>query len=100
MGSKDNGIFPEKQMRQPHFPPRGRFAKPSPENSSVSDDPFGKASSGSRPVPESEYKKAGSKTSAFWQAHDVKPGVASERIATAWKTPAARERTPIHEGPS
>src|SRR5215831_7438396 len=74
MESSDNGTLPEVQIRKLHFSATGTsLRKPRQEirGNVMSSQKSGP--SGSRPVPESEHKKAGS------------------------KTPASRERTQIPE---
>src|SRR6516162_5925389 len=74
MESNDNGTLPEVQIRKPHFSATGTsLRKPRQEIRGKVMSSQKSGSSGSRPVPESEHKKAGS------------------------KTPASRERTQIPE---
>src|SRR5215472_15601822 len=69
-----NGTLPEMQIRKPHFSATGTsLRKPRQEIRGTVMSSQKSGSSGSRPVPESEHKKAGS------------------------KTPASRERTQIPE---
>src|SRR6516162_3117323 len=65
MESNDNGTLPEVQIRKPHFSATGTsLRKPRQEIRGTVMSSQKSGSSGSRPVPESEHKKAGSKTRA------------------------------------
>ena len=65
MESNDNGTLPEVQIRKPHFSATGTsLRKPRQEIRGTVMSSQKSGSSGSRPVPESEHKKAGSKTLA------------------------------------
>jgi hypothetical protein len=85
MESNDNGTLPEVQIRKPHFSATACGSRVRKIRGTVMSSQKS-GSSGSRPVPESEHKKAGSKTPASAERTPSACGLG----ASAWRPDEGR----------